>query len=51
AHLSILLFNGTKLSDTRSTGENGRVMTPEFPKAVHAVPYPRIIKRSVALSL
>uniref|UniRef100_A0A8B9S0E0 Glutamate receptor n=1 Tax=Accipiter nisus TaxID=211598 RepID=A0A8B9S0E0_9AVES len=22
-----------------STGENGRVMTPEFPKAVHAVPY------------
>ncbi|XP_008110135.1 glutamate receptor 2 isoform X5 [Anolis carolinensis] len=27
------------LSITGSTGENGRVMTPEFPKAVHAVPY------------
>ncbi|XP_033920520.1 glutamate receptor 2 isoform X5 [Melopsittacus undulatus] len=26
-------------SITGSTGENGRVMTPEFPKAVHAVPY------------
>uniref|UniRef100_A0A7M4EVV5 Glutamate receptor n=1 Tax=Crocodylus porosus TaxID=8502 RepID=A0A7M4EVV5_CROPO len=28
-----------RLSITGSTGENGRVMTPEFPKAVHAVPY------------
>nr|XP_058922411.1 glutamate receptor 2 isoform X1 [Kogia breviceps] len=28
-----------RLSVTGSTGENGRVMTPEFPKAVHAVPY------------
>ncbi|XP_054941755.1 glutamate receptor 2 isoform X3 [Physeter macrocephalus] len=33
-----------RLSVTGSTGENGRVMTPEFPKAVHAVPYPRILK-------
>uniref|UniRef100_A0A6Q2ZIG4 Glutamate receptor n=1 Tax=Esox lucius TaxID=8010 RepID=A0A6Q2ZIG4_ESOLU len=30
-----------RLSVTGSTGENGRVMTPEFPKAVHAVPYAR----------
>lgn len=30
-----------RLSITGSTGENGRVMTPEFPKAVHAVPYVR----------
>ncbi|MBN3292952.1 GRIA2 protein, partial [Polypterus senegalus] len=30
-----------RLSVTGSTGENGRVMTPEFPKAVHAVPYMR----------
>ncbi|XP_029766456.1 glutamate receptor 2 isoform X1 [Terrapene carolina triunguis] len=28
-----------RLSIIGSTGENGRVMTPEFPKAVHAVPY------------
>ncbi|XP_068259573.1 glutamate receptor 2 isoform X4 [Nyctibius grandis] len=28
-----------RLSITGSTGENGRVMTPEFPKAVHAVTY------------
>ncbi|XP_062992038.1 glutamate receptor 2 isoform X4 [Elgaria multicarinata webbii] len=28
-----------RLSITGGTGENGRVMTPEFPKAVHAVPY------------
>uniref|UniRef100_A0A8I3W483 Glutamate receptor n=1 Tax=Callithrix jacchus TaxID=9483 RepID=A0A8I3W483_CALJA len=33
-----------RLSITGSTGENGRVLTPEFPKAVHAVPYPRILK-------
>nr|XP_025730154.1 glutamate receptor 2 isoform X1 [Callorhinus ursinus] len=31
--------NKARLSITGSTGENGRVMTPEFPKAVHAVPY------------
>ncbi|MGH0167935.1 UNVERIFIED_CONTAM: hypothetical protein FKN15_053743 [Acipenser sinensis] len=31
----------TRLSITGSTGENGRVMTPEFPKAVHAVSYVR----------
>ncbi|XP_033891915.1 glutamate receptor 2 isoform X6 [Acipenser ruthenus] len=30
-----------RLSITGSTGENGRVMTPEFPKAVHAVSYVR----------
>lgn len=30
-----------RLSVTGSTGENGRVMTPEFPKAVHSVPYVR----------
>ncbi|XP_065592315.1 glutamate receptor 2 isoform X4 [Cyrtonyx montezumae] len=28
-----------RLSISGSTGENGRVMAPEFPKAVHAVPY------------
>lgn len=33
--------NKARLSITGSTGENGRVMTPEFPKAVHAVPYAR----------
>lgn len=33
--------NKARLSVTGSTGENGRVMTPEFPKAVHAVPYAR----------
>uniref|UniRef100_A0A8C9WVC1 Glutamate receptor n=1 Tax=Scleropages formosus TaxID=113540 RepID=A0A8C9WVC1_SCLFO len=30
-----------RLSITGSIGENGRVMTPDFPKAVHAVPYMR----------
>lgn len=30
-----------RLSVTGSTGENGRVMSPEFPKAVHAVPFVR----------
>lgn len=33
--------NKARHSITGSTGENGRVMTPEFPKAVHAVPYVR----------
>lgn len=33
--------NKARLSVTGSTGENGRVMTPEFPKAVHSVPYVR----------
>ncbi|XP_069487432.1 glutamate receptor 2 isoform X3 [Ambystoma mexicanum] len=33
------LRNKARLSITGSTGENGHVMTPEFPKAVHAVPY------------
>ncbi|XP_049625551.1 glutamate receptor 2 isoform X4 [Suncus etruscus] len=37
--LSDSLKNKARLSITGSTGENGRVMTPEFPKAVHAVPY------------
>ncbi|XP_048219856.1 glutamate receptor 2 isoform X2 [Perognathus longimembris pacificus] len=31
--------NKARLSIIGSTGENGRVMTPEFPKAVHAAPY------------
>lgn len=30
-----------RLSITGSTGENGRVMSPEFPTAVHAVPFVR----------
>lgn len=30
-----------RLSITGSTGENGRVMSPEFPNAVHAVPFVR----------
>lgn len=30
-----------RLSITGSTGENGRVLTPDFSKAVHAVPYLR----------
>lgn len=30
-----------RLSITGSTGENGRVMSPEFPKSVHAVPFVR----------
>uniref|UniRef100_P23819-3 Isoform 3 of Glutamate receptor 2 n=1 Tax=Mus musculus TaxID=10090 RepID=P23819-3 len=37
--LSAATRNKARLSITGSTGENGRVMTPEFPKAVHAVPY------------
>ncbi|MCJ8733717.1 hypothetical protein PDJAM_G00226730 [Pangasius djambal] len=31
--------NKARLSVTGSTGENGRVMSPEFPKGVHPVPY------------
>ncbi|XP_036914177.1 glutamate receptor 2 isoform X3 [Sturnira hondurensis] len=42
--LSDAMRNKARLSITGSTGDNGRVMTPEFPKAVHAVPYPRILK-------
>ncbi|MEE6512304.1 hypothetical protein FKM82_019264 [Ascaphus truei] len=34
-----VMRNKARLSITGSAGENGRVMTPEFPKAVHAVPY------------
>lgn len=30
-----------RLSITGSIGENGRVLTPDFSKAVHAVPYMR----------
>ncbi|XP_072857618.1 glutamate receptor 2 isoform X5 [Pogona vitticeps] len=37
--LNDAMRNKARLSVTGSTGENGRVMTPEFPKAVHAVPY------------
>ncbi|CAI9156884.1 unnamed protein product [Rangifer tarandus platyrhynchus] len=37
--LNDALRSEARLSITGSTGENGRVMTPEFPKAVHAVPY------------
>ncbi|XP_061047758.1 glutamate receptor 2 isoform X1 [Eubalaena glacialis] len=37
--LNDAMRNEERLSVTGSTGENGRVMTPEFPKAVHAVPY------------
>ncbi|KAF6306303.1 glutamate ionotropic receptor AMPA type subunit 2 [Rhinolophus ferrumequinum] len=37
--LSDTMRNKARLSITGSIGENGRVMTPEFPKAVHAVPY------------
>ncbi|XP_072477455.1 glutamate receptor 2 isoform X1 [Notamacropus eugenii] len=37
--LSDAMRNKARLSITGSPGENGRVMTPEFPKAVHAVPY------------
>lgn len=33
--------NKARLSITGSTGENGRVITPDFPDAVHAVPYVR----------
>ncbi|XP_074252889.1 glutamate receptor 2 isoform X4 [Saimiri boliviensis] len=37
--LNDAMRNKARLSITGSTGENGRVMTPEFPKAVHAVSY------------
>ncbi|CAM9668018.1 unnamed protein product [Rangifer tarandus platyrhynchus] len=37
--LNDALRSEARLSITGSTGKNGRVMTPEFPKAVHAVPY------------
>ncbi|XP_004708787.1 glutamate receptor 2 isoform X7 [Echinops telfairi] len=37
--LSDAMRNKARLSITGSAGENGRVMTPDFPKAVHAVPY------------
>ena len=37
--LNDALRSEARMSITGSTGENGRVMTPEFPKAVHAVPY------------
>ncbi|XP_073897855.1 glutamate receptor 2 isoform X1 [Castor canadensis] len=37
--LSDAMRNKARLSIIGSTGENGRVVTPEFPKAVHAVPY------------
>ncbi|XP_037686823.1 glutamate receptor 2 isoform X5 [Choloepus didactylus] len=37
--LSDAMRSKARLSITGSTGENGRVMTPDFPKAVHAVPY------------
>ncbi|XP_063664495.1 glutamate receptor 2 isoform X3 [Pan troglodytes] len=37
--LNDAMRNKARLSITGSTGENGCVMTPEFPKAVHAVPY------------
>ncbi|XP_004382091.1 glutamate receptor 2 isoform X1 [Trichechus manatus latirostris] len=37
--LSDAVRNKARLSIAGSTGENGRVITPDFPKAVHAVPY------------
>ncbi|KAM6147928.1 glutamate receptor 2 isoform 2-T2 [Erethizon dorsatum] len=37
--LSDAMRNEARLSISGSTGGNGRVMTPAFPKAVHAVPY------------
>ncbi|XP_070612689.1 glutamate receptor 2 isoform X4 [Erythrolamprus reginae] len=37
--LNDTMRNKARLSITESAGENGHVMTPEFPKAVHAVPY------------
>ncbi|XP_077156134.1 glutamate receptor 2 isoform X3 [Paroedura picta] len=37
--LNDAMRNKARLSITGSAGKNGRVMTPEFPKAVHAVPY------------
>ncbi|KAM7142042.1 glutamate receptor 2 isoform 2-T2 [Molossus nigricans] len=40
--LSDALRNEARMSITGSTGENGHVMTPEFPKAVHAVPYTKL---------
>ncbi|XP_031752085.1 glutamate receptor 2 isoform X3 [Xenopus tropicalis] len=36
-YLSDVMRNKARLSITGSTGENGRITTPEFPKAVHAV--------------
>ncbi|ETE68845.1 Glutamate receptor 2, partial [Ophiophagus hannah] len=38
-NLNDTMRNKARLSITESAGENGHVMTPEFPKAVHAVPY------------
>ncbi|XP_018424785.1 PREDICTED: glutamate receptor 2 isoform X1 [Nanorana parkeri] len=35
--MSDVMRNKARLSITGSAGENGRVLTPEFPKAVHAV--------------
>lgn len=35
--ISDVMRNKARLSITGSAGENGRVLTPEFPKAVHAV--------------
>ncbi|KAL7981830.1 hypothetical protein Chor_000887, partial [Crotalus horridus] len=37
--LNDTMRNKARLSITESAGENGHVMTPEFPKAVHAVTY------------
>nr|XP_010596469.1 glutamate receptor 2 [Loxodonta africana] len=37
--LSDAMRSKARLSITGSTGENGRVIAPEFPIAVHAVPY------------
>ncbi|KAM4854154.1 glutamate receptor 2 isoform 3-T4 [Thomomys bottae] len=37
--LSDAMRNKARLSIVGSTGGNGRVMSPAFPKAVHAVPY------------
>ncbi|XP_044286629.1 glutamate receptor 2 isoform X2 [Varanus komodoensis] len=37
--MNVAMRSKARLSITGSAGENGRVMTPEFPKAVHAVPY------------
>ncbi|XP_041428403.1 glutamate receptor 2 isoform X4 [Xenopus laevis] len=36
-YLSDVMRNKARLSITGSTGDNGRITTPEFPKAVHAV--------------
>ncbi|XP_032079949.1 glutamate receptor 2 isoform X2 [Thamnophis elegans] len=37
--LNDTMRNKARLSITESAGENGHIMTPEFPKAVHAVSY------------